>query len=239
MKNLLAKIVLYINAIFLASCGAGLGTTPSYLITFKSGETTYLTLNVDEGKMPVYNGQTPTKENIENGDYVTTYSFSGWSPTLKIATSDASYEATFNEKTSFNFGKYKNNSDSSQLINFLNQNGQSTTEYTEINGKYDDYPCVLYFFSGKSSISYFASYDLFRVVFRSGSDLAITSFKFQNYNSTNSGLLCSINYKTINITTSVDTTTMYGKSPYSFVNNGFYELNVFSCKYGSVILTNK
>ncbi len=44
-----------------------------------------------EGEMPTYNGLTPTKP--EDDNY--TYSFSGWSPAIALATADADYTAVF------------------------------------------------------------------------------------------------------------------------------------------------
>ena len=59
----------------------------SYTITWKNGEIILeIDTNVFEGTIPEYNGIVPTKEN---------YIFVGWSPEISVATSDATYQATF------------------------------------------------------------------------------------------------------------------------------------------------
>ena len=46
---------------------------------------------VEEGTLPEYTGATP--ERPENEQY--TYSFNGWTPTIVIASADATYTATY------------------------------------------------------------------------------------------------------------------------------------------------
>ena len=60
-------------------------------ITWKNGEETLDTDKVVVGNIPVYTGETPTKD--ATAQY--TYAFSGWTPAIAKATADATYTATF------------------------------------------------------------------------------------------------------------------------------------------------
>ena len=63
-----------------------------YTIRFLNYDGTELqSSQVLEGEMPTYNGATPTKP--EDDNY--TYSFSGWSPAIALATADADYTAQY------------------------------------------------------------------------------------------------------------------------------------------------
>ncbi len=66
--------------------------TKTYIISFYNwdGEG-LLNLQVEEGKLPVYTGETPTRP--DDGEY--TYSFSGWTPEIVPAIANASYTATY------------------------------------------------------------------------------------------------------------------------------------------------
>ncbi|MBE6740933.1 MAG: hypothetical protein E7570_01380, partial [Ruminococcaceae bacterium] len=64
-----------------------------YTITWKNGDTILDTAEVEEGTVPTFTGEEPTK--AEDRQY--TYSFNGWSPELAAATEDAEYTATFEE----------------------------------------------------------------------------------------------------------------------------------------------
>ena len=69
-----------------------------YLIRFRDWDNTILqSSQVEEGQMPVYTGETPTRP--EDDQY--TYTFSGWSPEIVPATENANYIAqyTATEKT--------------------------------------------------------------------------------------------------------------------------------------------
>lgn len=136
------------------------------------------------------------------------------------------------------FAPYASNHDSTQINYYISTNGTSRQSYVEINGTYGYYNCKEYTYYGSSSIEYYAEYSLYRVVIRSGSDLAMTTFSFQRFNSTNSGMLMNVNGSTFTTTIRIDDTTYEANSPYSFVNTGLYQLNKFSCQYGGVILTN-
>ena len=67
-----------------------------YLITFKNEDGTILrTVYCSPGAIPKYNGNTPYKPS-ENGK---SYVFAGWSPSIKPATGNTTYTATFTEET--------------------------------------------------------------------------------------------------------------------------------------------
>lgn len=69
--------------------------TRQYTITFydEDEETVLRTQSVDYGAVPVYGGETPSKDPTA----ANTYSFSGWNPALAEVAGDASYVAVFTE----------------------------------------------------------------------------------------------------------------------------------------------
>ena len=70
----------------------GTYTPPTYTITFANWDGTELqSSQVEEGTLPEYTGATP--ERPEDERY--TYSFNGWTPTIVIASADATYTATY------------------------------------------------------------------------------------------------------------------------------------------------
>lgn len=70
----------------------GTYTPPTYMITFVNWDGTELQASpVEENTLPVYTGATP--ERPEDERY--TYSFNGWTPTIVIASADATYTATY------------------------------------------------------------------------------------------------------------------------------------------------
>lgn len=81
----------------LASCNNNSTDTTEpkeYIITWKNYDGNILLVDeVLEGELPVYNGKEPFKEG--NDQY--SYTFSGWTPSVIKAYSDATYTATFNE----------------------------------------------------------------------------------------------------------------------------------------------
>ncbi|MBR2936813.1 MAG: InlB B-repeat-containing protein, partial [Paludibacteraceae bacterium] len=67
-----------------------------YTITFVNEDGTVLqTSQVAEGEMPVYTGETPTKQ--ETAEF--RYFFESWTPEIVPATADATYTATYTTKT--------------------------------------------------------------------------------------------------------------------------------------------
>ena len=69
-------------------------TPPTYTITFVNFDNSpLLTLtNVEQGTLPVYTGDTPTRD--DDDEY--TYTFRGWQPEIVAAEADATYTATYN-----------------------------------------------------------------------------------------------------------------------------------------------
>lgn len=67
-----------------------------YIVTFKNDDGTVLQeVEVEEGEMPMYNGDTPTK--AEDAQF--TYTFAGWDKTVVEATGEAIYTATYSTTT--------------------------------------------------------------------------------------------------------------------------------------------
>lgn len=66
-----------------------------YTVTWKNynGEVLKIAENLKEGTLPIYEGNTPTKEPKED----VTYIFKGWSPTIDLVKKDITYIATFTE----------------------------------------------------------------------------------------------------------------------------------------------
>ena len=62
-----------------------------YKITWKNGNDTLRTDDVEEGEMPSFGG---TLTKLEDDNY--TYTFAGWTPNVSVATSDQTYTAVFN-----------------------------------------------------------------------------------------------------------------------------------------------
>lgn len=65
----------------------------TYTITWKNYDGSILEVDekVEEGSLPVYNGETPSKANDDTYMYV----FTGWTPSVSVATKDETYTATY------------------------------------------------------------------------------------------------------------------------------------------------
>jgi len=78
----------------------------TYTITWKNYDGTVLETDtkVKKGATPTYDGATPTKASVG----VSSYTFSGWTPSVVAVVADATYTAQFTESLgkSFNLGKY-------------------------------------------------------------------------------------------------------------------------------------
>ena len=70
----------------------GTYTPPTYTVTFANWDGAVLqSSQVEDGKMPIYSGETPVRP--EDEQY--TYTFSGWTPQIVAATADATYTAQY------------------------------------------------------------------------------------------------------------------------------------------------
>ncbi len=85
-------------------------TVNKYLVTFKNGEETLQSTEVEYGSMPVYNGETPSKQ----GDAQYTYTFAGWDTELTAVTGEATYSATFSSTVNKYFVTFKNGEETLQ-----------------------------------------------------------------------------------------------------------------------------
>ena len=81
-----------------------------HTITFKNGDEVLKTYEVEDGKMPAYDGETPVKASTDEFDYT----FKGWTPAIVAATADATYTAEF-EATKKKYEITFNNYDGSKL----------------------------------------------------------------------------------------------------------------------------
>ena len=82
----------------------------TYLVTFKNGEDTLQSAFVAYGTMPVYEGETPTKQ----ADAQYTYAFNGWDAELVSVTGEATYSATFSNTINSYRITFKNGEDTLQ-----------------------------------------------------------------------------------------------------------------------------
>ena len=82
----------------------------AYLVTFKNGEDTLQSALVAYGSMPVYGGETPTKQ----ADVQYSYTFNGWDAELVSVTGEATYNATFNSNVNNYLVTFKNGADTLQ-----------------------------------------------------------------------------------------------------------------------------
>ena len=69
-------------------------TVNTYTVTWKNGDETLKTERVEYGTVPVYSGDTPTKD----GDAQYSYEFKGWTPEITSVTGDVTYTAEFTQK---------------------------------------------------------------------------------------------------------------------------------------------
>jgi uncharacterized repeat protein (TIGR02543 family) len=69
-------------------------TVNTYTVTWKNGDETLKTEQVEYGTVPVYSGDTPTKD----GDAQYSYEFKGWTPEITSVTGDVTYTAEFTQK---------------------------------------------------------------------------------------------------------------------------------------------
>ena len=102
-------------------------TIPKYTITWTNWDGSTLAVSrVKSGEMPVYSGSTPTKP--ETDQY--TYTFTGWTPSVTVASGNVTYEANFHAVAKPEPTEYTYN------IHFITTpygHGGETTIYLETN----------------------------------------------------------------------------------------------------------
>ena len=82
----------------------------TYLITFKNGDETLQSTEVEYGVAPVYNGEQPAKQ--ANAQY--TYSFKGWDAEIVAVTGEATYSAAFDSIVNTYLVTFKNGDETLQ-----------------------------------------------------------------------------------------------------------------------------
>ncbi len=87
------------------------------------GTELYKNTNVTSGTTPTYGGSTPTKPSTQTVSEVTTYTFTGWSPTLGAITTSTTYTAQFSSSTS----------PRQYTIRFLMDDGSTVIQSSNVN----------------------------------------------------------------------------------------------------------
>lgn len=123
-----------ISATFsLASCGKTPEPEPEnyYTITWKNDDgSTLSTTKVEEGKMPVYDKDTPKKEPTTTE----TFTFSGWTPDVVIATKDTTYTATYTSSTRKYTISWYNDEEETKLLHteYLEYDATPSYHWTDV-----------------------------------------------------------------------------------------------------------
>lgn len=114
------KIIQFILSSALVMTVVGCNTnSKTYTIKFVNEDETVLQqVTVNKGVVPEYTGETPRK--VQNAEY--TYSFSGWSPQIVAAKSDATYTAMY-ENTKRKYTITFNNNDGTLISSSLVEYG--------------------------------------------------------------------------------------------------------------------
>ena len=107
----------------------------TYTITWVNYDGSVLEIdkNVVYGKMPTYDGRTPSKPS----DLKYSYTFSGWSPDITVATEDKTYVAQYSNSTvkhiiTFDVGQYGEVSENSITIDGGDSINAPSIDYTDV-----------------------------------------------------------------------------------------------------------
>lgn len=100
INKLLTLLFLLITVLLICSCvdDSNNNTSKKYKIIWQNynGEVLETDIDVEEGTIPIYNGETP----IKASDNQIIYVFNGWNPVVEKVYKDTIYQATFIEKKS-------------------------------------------------------------------------------------------------------------------------------------------
>lgn len=204
---------------------------------FSEGELLYTT-EVLEGANAYY-GNEPTKEPELDGDYIISYTFSGWDKNTYGIYEDTDFNAIFDSLKTFNYSPYENVSNEQGLIDFILKKTKSEA-YLNISGNYEYYTEYRYSFPKTDSYTYYMGYipseSLWKIAFSSSDNVGFTYFKYQEYNSTNLGYVGRMG-SNFNKTIRIDTSTHLFVDGDSIINNACSTINEFCAKNGYGILT--
>ncbi len=123
------KTIIFLSIFSFAFVGCS-NTSVKHTITWQDWDGSVLEIDkVNNGDIPTYNGQEPTR--VSTPEY--SYSFSGWTPEVKKATSDETYVATYSRTINEYTITWKNwdgttlKTESVQYGSLPNYNGQEPT----------------------------------------------------------------------------------------------------------------
>lgn len=237
-KTNIKKVLIPLIILPLVSCG------PKYEIQnviYVSGDQTLYSTErhiYEDGHIEYgdYVGNTPVKESVEDGIYLITYTFSGWSS--KEYEDKVVYTAEFESEKGYN-PKYEDVSNKSGLVEFMKSQRKSEV-YLNINGSYDYYDQYRYTLEGSYYLGYVPSIDLFSITF-GGTAVVSVSFKYQRFNSTLTSCMASVGYGYEEISASVsnhELSSFSGSNPAkTYLKRGITLANEFGIKNGFGFIT--
>lgn len=138
----------------------------TYTVTFNNYNGNFLqSVVVEEGGTAVYTGATPYRSSTTSGDYTTSYTFTGWSPSTTNVHSDLTVTAQFSSHQ-----QYNGVSDKQRVINYLKSHASSN-------------PYLVSTGTG-THIGYESNYDQFVVTYSNFENFEYYTIFTFNYNAT-------------------------------------------------------